>query len=263
MEQFSIGRVLSRAFALIRGTLGTVGVFILVIVAVQALIGFAMQTVFAGQLAALRSGVENIGAVTNLFESATYWVMLLVTLLGFGLSYAGGLHGLIAQARHGQTSLSDCFRAGLSGMVPVIILTVLWWLAVAVGWVFLVVPALILMSMWAVALPAMIAEGRGIFESFGRSRELTRGHRLSIFGVLVLLLVIYYAAMVVVVGAVLGTSTFSLANLGEATMLGTLLSIPASWASSMLFKSMLTSLYLETALVREGLPTEELVDVFT
>ncbi|MFM5947952.1 MAG: hypothetical protein ACKOPM_01800 [Novosphingobium sp.] len=262
MEQFSIGRVLSRGFGLVRDTLGSVGVFILIIVVIQSAVSLGAQLLFAGDLQLAATSTERFEALQAVFATTWYWAVLLVTLIGFGLSYAGGIHGLIQQAERGTTSLQECLRAGFARMLPVIGLTILWWLGVALGWLFLVVPALILMSMWAVALPAMIAENRGVFESFGRSRELTRGYRLSIFGVLFIVLLIYYAVVIVLVGALLGGSGMSILSLGQATVLSTALSVPAAWISSMLFKAIMTSLYIETVLVKEGMRTDGLTEVF-
>lgn len=262
MEQFSIGRVLSRGFGLVRDTIGTVGVFILIIVIVQSAVSLGAQLLFAGDLNLAATSTERLAALQAVFATTWYWAVLLISIVGFGLSYAGGLYGLIQQAERGGTSLQDCLRAGFAKMLSVIGLTVLWWIGVWLGMLLILVPGLILMTMWAVALPAMIAENRGVFESFGRSRELTRGYRLSIFGVLFVVLLIYYAVVIVLVGALLGSSGFSIVSLGQATVLSAALSVPAAWISSMLFKAMMTSLYIETVLVKEGMRTDGLSEVF-
>lgn len=54
----------------------------------------------------------------------------------------------------------------------------------AFGYLLLVVPGLILTTMWLAAVPAEIVERKG-FSALNRSAELTRGHRWVIFGLLV------------------------------------------------------------------------------
>lgn len=261
MEQFSIGRVLSRAFGLIRDTIGSVGVFVLLIVIVQSGVSLVAQLLFVDDFR-LDTAAPQLEAIQAIFATTWYWLVVIISLVAFGLSYGGGLYGLIRQAERGTTSLQECLQAGFSRMLPVIGLTILWWLGVALGWLLFLIPALILMSMWAVALPALVAERCGVFEAFGRSRALTRGLRLSVFGVLFITLLIYYAVVIVLVGALLGSTAFDLAALGQATVLSTVLSIPAAWISGMLFKAILTSLYVETRLVKEGLGTDGLTEVF-
>ena len=50
----------------------------------------------------------------------------------------------------------------------------------------LVVPGLILLARWSVALPALMIERTGVMESLARSRDLTRGRRWTVLGFLVL-----------------------------------------------------------------------------
>lgn len=263
MEYFSIGRVFSRAFGLIRDSYASVGLFVLIIVVVEALIDMAAQPAI---LSSMQSTGAGGAAALGIFESTWYWLSLAASLLGLGLGWAGGIHGLLQQAWKGSTDLASCLRAAITGFVPTTVLIVLWWLGVAVGWMFIVVPALMLISMWAVAVPAMIGEGIGVFESFGRSRFLTRDHRLQIFGVLFLLLISYYALALSVAGSVMGTGMFTgapdLARIGKLSSLMMLVSIPISWISGMLVKAVVVSLYLETVLVKEGSRTSELSDVF-
>lgn len=263
MERFSIGRVFSRAFGLVRDTLPSVGLFTLILIGIEAVIGLIMQPMM---LESLEGSLDGTNPGLAIFGSAFYWVSIVFTLLSLGLGWAGGIHGLLTQARKGSSDLATCFQAGFALFLPTLGLIILWWLAVAVGWVFIIVPALILMSMWAVAVPAMIGEDIGIFDSFGRSRELTRGDRLSIFGVLFLLAIAYYVLAFMIAGTALGSAFLSGGidpkEIGRSSMLLLLISIPASWVSGILIKAMVASLYLETILVKEGVRTDDLTEVF-
>lgn len=270
MEAFSIGRVFSRAFGLIRDSFGTVGLFIFLLLLAETLSGMALQPLMLENLQAAAAPPEgtdqDINAVLAIFQSAWYWLVLLVTIVMSGLAWSGGMHGLLQLADKGHTSLAACFQRGMALFLPVLGLTILWWLGFAIGWMIFIVPAAILSSMWAVALPAMVGEGLGVFAAFGRSRELTRGNRLSIFGVLFLLIVVYYILAIVIAGSMLGagalSGVMSLETAGSISPWLALAALPISWISGMLLKAMVASIYLETVLVKEGVRTGRLTEVF-
>lgn len=270
MEAFSIGRVFARAFGLIRDTFGSVGIFVFLLLVVEAAVSTAahpfMQESFQSALQPADGAGERSNAVFALFQSVWYWAVLLIGFVASGLAWSGGMHGLLQQAENGSTTLAECFRRGLARFLPVIALTILWWLGFALGWLILIVPAAILASMWAVALPAMVGEGLGVFAAFGRSRALTRGNRLSIFGVLFLLFITYYVLAIVIAGSMFGAGAMS--GVMSAELIGTispwlaLAALPVSWVSGMLLKAMVASLYLETVLVKEGVRSDRLTNVF-
>lgn len=60
-------------------------------------------------------------------------------------------------------------------------------LGIVGGLILLIIPGLILLTIWAVVAPVVVIERKGAFESFGRSRELVRGNGWQVFGVLVAL----------------------------------------------------------------------------
>ena len=60
-------------------------------------------------------------------------------------------------------------------------------LAVALA---LIVGALILFTFWFAIVPVIMLEGKGVFGSFGRSRELVRGNFWGVFGLILITIVI-------------------------------------------------------------------------
>ena len=59
-------------------------------------------------------------------------------------------------------------------------------LGITIGLLLLIIPGLVLATWWLVVVPVVMLEGRGVFDSFGRSRELVRGNGWSAFGLIVL-----------------------------------------------------------------------------
>ncbi|TAJ40213.1 MAG: hypothetical protein EPO67_00370, partial [Reyranella sp.] len=70
-------------------------------------------------------------------------------------------------------------RFGKANFWPLVVLAVIQSVGIALGFVLLVVPGLILLGMWMVAAPVMMVEGLDIMESLKRSAELTKGSRLT------------------------------------------------------------------------------------
>lgn len=276
MEQFSIGRVFARAFGLVRDTIPSVGLFVLVLLAIEAVVGLLVQPVMIENLKSSLNDPDGLAGSANpalaMFGSAWYWTSVFIGIAASGLAWSGGIHGLLQQGQNKTVTMPECFQAGIAGLLPTIGLIILWWLGVWASSIFLFVPAAILASMWAVAVPALVGERLGVFAAFGRSRELTRGHRLSIFGVLFLLILLYYMLMIVILGSFVGAGAMmgagailnsgSLDHLTQASMWMIVISIPVGWVSGMLIKAIVASLYLETVLVKEGGRTDGLSEVF-
>jgi hypothetical protein len=96
-------------------------------------------------------------------------------------------------------SLGETVRAATPYLWTVTAASILAGIAITIGLILLIVPGLILITIWAVIVPAIVIEGAGIFGSFRRSQELVRGHGWHVFGTLVLVFIIMLA-----VGLVLG-----------------------------------------------------------
>ena len=90
----------------------------------------------------------------------------------------GALNALDEHPLGVQATLWQVNRPALPGLLA---LCVAQSLAIVLG-ALLVVPALYLMTLWAVAVPAMLVEGTGVGDSLRRSAELTDGRRWRVLG---------------------------------------------------------------------------------
>lgn len=104
----------------------------------------------------------------------------------------GALVVAIEDVRDGRADLS--IRETLSHLRPRLnTLTVAGLfaaIAIGVGLFLLIIPGLVLFTFWLLIVPVIVLERAGVFEAFGRSYELVRGHFWSVFGVLVLTLLV-------------------------------------------------------------------------
>jgi hypothetical protein len=150
-------------------------------------------------------------------DASTGWLVfggLLAIALSM-LSQAVVLYGAFQDMRGRPVNLVESLRVGFGRLLAILGLAICVSFGAGIGFVLLIVPGFILMTMWFVATPACVVEQLGPFASMGRSRALTKGHRWKIFGMLLLVLV---AAGVVsaVIGAVLGlTGSIVVVTLGS------------------------------------------------
>jgi hypothetical protein len=106
------------------------------------------------------------------------------------LAQAVVLYGAFQDMRGRPVSLAESVRVGLSRFFPVVGMAVVMMGLFLIGFALLVVPGLILLTMWFVSTPVCVVERRGPLASLGRSQQLTKGHRWKVFGLLLIMLII-------------------------------------------------------------------------
>jgi hypothetical protein len=123
----------------------------------------------------------------------------------------------------------------------------------------LIVPGIILTLMWSVAVPVMIEERRGVFESLGRSAELTRGSKGWIF----LLLLLYWGASSMLSGMTFAMVGFrSPAAEPAVTVAPLVVGALAQAVSGLLLAALLAALYVELRHFKEGASVDQLAGIF-
>ena len=121
--------------------------------------------------------------------SRLFWETLgFILLMMFGtFGHAVIVHAAFQEMRRGgRVRVVESLNVGLRRFWPLLGLGLVNSMAL-LGYVLLVVPGLILSTLWFVGLPACIVEQLGTWTSLRRSMALTKGHRWKIFGLLLLL----------------------------------------------------------------------------
>ncbi len=134
-------------------------------------------------------GVEFISDVSAIAIGA----LVLLWILLYFLLFATLTHGTICYLRGTPARIRESLSWGLGLLFPVIGITVIATIGAGLGAMLLLVPGLILMTMWWVAVPAAVIERTGVIESLRRSVHLTRGYRLKIFGVIAVIYIGQFA----------------------------------------------------------------------
>jgi hypothetical protein len=160
--------------------------------------------------------------VLFLLQALVYLVLsgaagILLTLLFVALSvlYQGMVVELVQDVQDGRRDHSVGELLGSVSPVfwQLLAVSILFGIGVAIGFVLLIVPGLILLTIWSVVAPVTVIERPGVFAAFGRSRELVRGNGRNVFGVIVLVFL-----AVILISAAAGIASDSLGSVGRAVV---------------------------------------------
>jgi hypothetical protein len=247
-EPLSLERVIKQAWTIFQRNILT-----LLVVA-----GIVLGSVFVGVVA--------IGVVVSIAAGAFaigYPMDVGTELAGLGLVTIVAPLAIVAivavsvvlQAAYVQVAIADlnqrpltakaCLRSTLTHIWPLIGIGILMGIALILGFAALVVPGLILLTMWSVVAPVRVVENTGVLDTFSRSAQLTRGNRWPIFG-----LIVIYAVASAVVQAVLE-------RLG-----GPFVSTLASGLLGMIAAIATAVIYVELRRIKDGVGPLALASVF-
>ncbi|MDQ2700855.1 MAG: hypothetical protein M3Y23_05945, partial [Actinomycetota bacterium] len=187
----------------------------------------------SGAVGAPKEGLDIGGvfeATTEIYKKSfgTVWIVALILMVPTAiivgltndntfLSLIGSLVQLVATAwlagsiirvvqdveADGRVDLSFGEILGsVSGkLVSIILLQIVVGILVGIGFVFCIVPGVFLLLMWAVAIPSMVVEDLGVFDSMSRSSDLTKDNRMRILGVILVIIAAYI--LLAIIGALL------------------------------------------------------------
>ena len=163
----------------------------------------------------------------------------LVGIVNFvlGLFYTGGVVRLVQDVEDGRRDeqASTLFKGVAPVFWQLLAVAILAGIAIAIGFILLIIPGLILITIWSVVIPVVVLEKPGVFASFGRSRDLVRGHGWQVFGTLLLAWLIVIV-LGLVVGVVLAAAGASDAVVAVVNWLLTALTLPlVALVSSVLY----------------------------
>jgi hypothetical protein len=106
----------------------------------------------------------------------------------------------VQDVRDGRVDLNlgETVRAVLPFLGVVIIASILAGIGIAIGFVLIIVPGLILLTFWSLIVPSIVVGGEGVFGSFSKSWRTVRGYAWHVFGTYVLVFLILIVFDIVV-----------------------------------------------------------------
>ena len=157
-------------------------------------------------------GAAIIAALLGLAGGIGLFLGWIITLIAAFLVQAA-LVKAVQDVRDGRVNLNlgETVSAVLPFLFTVIIASILAGIGIAIGFVFIIVPGLILLTFWSLIVPSIVVGGESVFGSFSKSWRTVRGYAWHVFGTYVLVFLI-----LIVVDIVLGLILLALPH-GPAT----------------------------------------------
>jgi len=236
---FRVGRVLSRAVSVFSRRFATF--FIVTLVAASPLI-----------LMQMASPKPDTDPAQALLLAGITLVLFIVLLMLSMVSAAVVLHGTFQDMRQRPVSLIESLKVGLRRFLPLTGLALAGSLLQVIGFALLVIPGLILYTMWFVSVAACVVERTGPWASLRRSKDLTKGHRWKIFGLGALILLLSFVNPVL-------QGPLKAAGCETVALIFTLI-----WTSlGSIFSSIVVAVtYYDLRAAKEGLDIEQIASVF-
>jgi hypothetical protein len=149
-----------------------------------------------------------LGSVLVAAAPALAIVALLLSLVATTL-FTGMVVELVADVQDGRrdATAGGLLRAVMPVIGSLILVGVVQGVAIVVGFILLIVPGLILLTVWSVAAPVIVLERPAGLGALRRSRELVSGSGWPVFGVILVLgvLVVLLSALLDSLGESAGT----------------------------------------------------------
>jgi len=250
---FDFGRVVSNTFRVIGANLRELSILALLLAGLPTGLMGAAQLVMTSPV---DGSVENLGLGLAILLGG-----LFALVIGTVLLQALTIRVAVGTLNGENPSAFRELRKSFGVVLPLIGLAIVMTFAMMLGFLLLVVPAIILSVIWIVATPAYVMERPGVFGSLGRSRNLTRGHRWPIFG-----LVIVYIVAYSVISAVLGGIFVALAMIGGSlpavTIASTISNALSGAFSGIMTSAGVSAIYYELRMIKEGVGAAQLAAVF-
>jgi hypothetical protein len=117
--------------------------------------------------------------------------------------FTGMVVELVADVQDGKRDASpgQLLQAATPVLGQLILVGIVAGIGIVVGFVLIIIPGLILITIWSVAAPVVVLEHPGVFAALRRSRELVRGSGWQVFGVILVLYILVAAVSLIIEGA--------------------------------------------------------------
>ena len=249
--QFSAGRVLRRSFTV---TIQNFVTFFVLALIVSAPVIVAAHLLKADDAVGMDPGVrlDEYGelVITDAKGSpAAQGVVMLLNMIAQGVLAGALSYGVFLALRGQRASIGVCLSRGFARFLPIVGVSIVFGVGVALGSLLLLVPGIMLACAWYVAVPVTAVERLGVGAALTRSQDLTRGYRWSIFGMFMLLVLLMFVVMTVLVGlfSTLGVTAAAIIS----ALVGVFLSLYGGVVGAVA--------YHDLRITKEGVSTDELV----
>jgi len=188
---------------------------------------FQIYRDYAAVLLPVAAVVFLVELVFNILGTTGWGWAVAASAVGVIMStlYTGMVVELVNDVRDGRMdhSVGSLFSSVTPVLLPLLAVSILAGIGIAIGFVLLIVPGLFLVTYWAVVAPAVVIEKRGVFEAFSRSWNLVKGNAWQVFLVILMFFLIF-----ILIGLILGGIGAAIGDAGQVVLsyVGRLITAP-------------------------------------
>lgn len=180
-------------------------------------------------------------------------VNILEMILGFIVQ--GAITYAVYQVMKGNAvGIGGAVKRGTAVLLPLVLTSILITLGMGVGLALFVIPGLILMCMWLVAIPACVVERTGPIESLQRSAFLTKGFRWQVFALVILTFVLVLGLIGIVGYIVTAVTGYFVVGALAAGIIGI---VPQAFAAVLY-----AIVYYDLRVIKEGASLDSIAGAF-
>lgn len=196
-HRFSVGGVLNKTFEIYFRNLG-------VLVGIGLLAYLPLQLIQAAALSD-GTGFDMVGLFMTM-------VSLGFTVLALFVMQGAIIHGVHENLNERPFVVGRSLNVALSRVGVIFGVSIVSTVLAALGLMVFLVPGIIILCALWLAVPAAVVERKGVGAALGRSRELTVGYRMRIFGLVVILWIISAILGLVLGGVITALSATGVSN---------------------------------------------------
>jgi hypothetical protein len=154
-------------------------------------------SIYADQASVLLPAAAVVFVVVGIIDAVLVAIAPVLLLIGFIISlvaitlFTGMVVELVADVQDGRrdATVGQLLNAATPVLGQLILVGILAGVGITIGFILIIIPGLILITIWSVAAPVVVLEHPGAFNALGRSRELVKGNGWQVFGVIVVLVI--------------------------------------------------------------------------
>ena len=250
LRPLSVGEVLDASFKVVRQSFGVLALCVLVVAVPLEIISTLVAASTSDNAFNLDSAPAN-----DISTGTAAAGQLLIGILGLvltTLATAACFRAVSSTYLGEKPTVGESLSFAASRLLPLIWLSILYSFGLIIPFLLLLLPGIWLAVAWSLSYPALLAEDVRGFKALGRSFRLVSGRWWATFGALVvmfLIVVVISAIVGVLLGAIL---VASLDNEFVAGVLTTLINIGSSLITVPLFAAVLTIIYYDLRVRKEG-----------
>jgi hypothetical protein len=242
----TIGGVLDDAIRLYRQSFAGIWPISLAAAVIVSLPSLALQVKLE------RAKAAGGQAVLDMLHSSGYLLTNLVLVVLYVVLYGALIAGLDDFAEHGQASAGNAFGTAFTLLPKLVGATLLLWIALAVGFMLLIIPGIYLSGVFMLNLVALVVERAGVIESFSVSQRLIKGNwwrSVTILTIASIMMLVF-----VYVGGLIGGLIAGLVGFGTsgAMLGGAIIGVALNVFLLPLVPCCLLSIYFDLKLRHEG-----------